>query len=301
MSRDFNAPKIRLPEDYFENLVKEVCATYKDGAGINLFDGFKLPHQQEIVQLIERLLEIVFPGYRVDSDYNPDTLCFSIGHQLQEIYYSLNHLVVSAMHFKNMVDNCKDCDVDERSDRAVRKLLDSIATIRETAKKDVRAAYEGDPAALNQDEIVLSYPGIRAITIQRFAHVLYTEKVPLVQRMMTEHAHSLTGIDIHPGAKLGAGIFIDHGTGVVIGETAVLGDGVKIYQGVTLGALSFPKDACGMIIKGRKRHPTIENNVTIYAGASVLGDVVIGERSVLGSNVWVTDNVPPGSKVLAQR
>ena len=115
MSRDFNAPKIRLPEDYFENLVKEVCATYKDGAGINLFDGFKLPHQQEIVQLIERLLEIVFPGYRVDSDYNPDTLCFSIGHQLQEIYYSLNHLVVSAMHFKNMVDNCKDCDVDERT------------------------------------------------------------------------------------------------------------------------------------------------------------------------------------------
>jgi serine O-acetyltransferase len=167
-------------------------------------------------------------------------------------------------------------------------------------KLDVRAAYDGDPAAKSFDEIILSYPGIKAITIQRFAHILYLENVPLIPRMLCEYAHSTTGIDIHPGACLGEAVFIDHGTGVVIGETAVLGDNVKLYQGVTLGALSFPKDACGKIIKGAKRHPTLENDVTVYAGATILGDVVIGEGSVIGGNVWLTESCVAGSKIIIQ-
>ena len=164
-------------------------------------------------------------------------------------------------------------------------------------RRAIQAAYAGDPAARSLDEIVLSYPGVKAITIQRIAHKLYQLKVPMIPRMMTEYAHRITGIDIHPGAKLGKGVFIDHGTGVVIGETAELGNDVKIYQGVTLGALSFPKDACGMIIKGAKRHPTIEDGVTIYAGATILGAITIGKNSVIGGNVWLTEGTEPGTKI----
>jgi len=164
-------------------------------------------------------------------------------------------------------------------------------------KLDVAAAFDGDPAAKSLDEIILSYPGIKAITIQRIAHVLYHQNVPLIPRMLCEYAHRVTGIDIHPGAHLGKAMFIDHGTGVVIGETSKIGDNVKIYQGVTLGALSFPKNACGEIIKGAKRHPTIEGNVTIYAGATILGNVVIGKDSIIGGNVWLTESVEPGTKV----
>jgi len=167
-------------------------------------------------------------------------------------------------------------------------------------KLDIAAAFEGDPAAASIDEIVVSYPCIKTIAIQRFAHVLYHEHVPLLPRMMTEYAHSETGIDIHPGALLGNGVFIDHGTGVVIGETATLGNNVKLYQGVTLGALSFPKDACGKIIKGAKRHPTIEDDVTIYSGATILGNITIGKGSIIGGNVWLTESVGPGTKITIQ-
>jgi serine O-acetyltransferase len=164
--------------------------------------------------------------------------------------------------------------------------------------KDVQAAFDGDPAAKSLDEIILSYPCIKAIMIQRIAHILYCDGIPLIPRIMGEYAHRITAIDIHPGAKLGEGIFIDHGTGVVIGETATIGSNVKIYQGVTLGALSFPKDTDGKIIKGQKRHPTIEDNVTIYAGATILGDIVIGRDSVIGGNVWLTHSVPEGSRIV---
>ena len=166
---------------------------------------------------------------------------------------------------------------------------------------DVRAAYDGDPAAKSYDEIVFSYPGLYAVTVHRVAHELYVQGVPLLPRLMSELAHSETGIDIHPGAQIGRSFFIDHGTGVVIGETTVIGDHVKMYQGATLGALSFPRDACGALIRGVKRHPTIEDRVTIYAGATILGgDVVIGRGSVIGSSVWLTHSVPPGTKVITE-
>jgi len=195
------------------------------------------------------------------------------------------------------MDHCKDCDIPTLTEAATRTLISKLPEIRNTMKLDVGAAFEGDPAAKSLDEIILSYPGIKAITIQRIAHVLYHQKVPLIPRMLCEYAHRETGIDIHPGAHLGKAFFIDHGTGVVIGETSTIGDNVKIYQGVTLGALSFPKDACGGIIKGAKRHPTIEKNVTIYAGATILGNIVIGENSIIGGNVWLTESVEPGTKV----
>jgi serine O-acetyltransferase len=195
------------------------------------------------------------------------------------------------------MNDCKDCNIPEMAEGATKHLLDKLSEIRETMKLDVIAALEGDPAARNLDEIVLSYPGIKAITIQRIAHELYLKNVPLIPRMMGEYAHRMTGIDIHPGAKLGKSIFIDHGTGVVIGETSVIGDNVKIYQGVTLGALSFPKDACGKIIKGAKRHPTIEDDVTIYSGATILGNIIIGKGSLIGGNVWLTESVEPGTRV----
>lgn len=276
--------------------------TYEDGIGVNPKDGDNLPSRTEVIALTEKLLELIYPGYANQTGL-PDTMIM-----LAEIQNDLASQIRRAIRRScsgnaNPQSHCQFESVCKdgfsRCKESAFKLLESLPNLREIAKADVAAAYAGDPAAYTYDEIILSYPGLKAITIQRLAHVLYVEKIPLIPRMMTEYAHSLTGIDIHPGATLGKGIFIDHGTGVVIGETAILGDNVRIYQGVTLGAGNFPKDACGMIIKGQKRHPTIGNNVTIYSGASVLGDVTIGDNSVIGGNVWLTESLLPGTKVTA--
>jgi serine O-acetyltransferase len=176
--------------------------------------------------------------------------------------------------------------------------MSRLPALRDMVSSDVRAAYRGDPAAASMEEIVYSYPGVQALAIHRLAHEFYREKAPLVPRILSEHAHSRTGIDIHPGATLGRRIFIDHGTGVVIGETAVLGDDVKLYQGVTLGALSLPRDEAGELIRRTKRHPTLEHDVTVYAGATILGgDTIVGEHSVIGANTWITESVPPHTRV----
>lgn len=286
-----------LSSDYLQDLVGKICSTYEDAKGINHVEGFNLPRQQEIHDIINRLMEIVFPGFSGVQNYSLKTISFNIGNILTEVYTELHDQISRSFSYECGKNNCDACDVPEKTEEAVRSLLDAIPEIRETMKLDIAAAYSGDPAAATIDEIVVSYPGVKAITIQRFAHVLYHHKVPLIPRMMTEYAHSITGIDIHPGAHLEKGIFIDHGTGVVVGETAVIGNNVKIYQGVTLGALSFPKDACGMIIKGAKRHPTIEDDVTIYAGATVLGNIVIGKGSIIGGNVWLTESIPAGAKI----
>jgi serine O-acetyltransferase len=172
--------------------------------------------------------------------------------------------------------------------------------VRNLLADDIEAAYDGDPAAHSVEEIVLAYPGLQAIAVYRLAHVLYVGDVPIVPRVMTEYAHSRTGIDIHPGARIGRRFFIDHGTGVVVGETCVIGDGVKIYQGVTLGARSFPRDERGRIIKGTKRHPDIADGVTIYSGATILGPVQIGRASVIGGNVWLTQSVPPETRIVVR-
>ena len=179
-------------------------------------------------------------------------------------------------------------------------VIGHIPEIRRLLSGDIQAAYDGDPAANSVEEVILSYPAILAVATHRIAHLLYRREVPLIPRIMSEYAHGITGIDINPGARIGKNFFIDHGTGTVIGETTVIGDNVKLYQGVTLGALSFPRDEKGKIVKGRKRHPTIEDNVVIYAGATILGGgTVIGRNSVIGGNVWITSSVPPNTKVIA--
>lgn len=282
-----------------DGIAEALRATYADGIGVNPESDESFPRRKEVIDVTERLLELVFPGFeRIDS------CSLSTEALLREVYDRLLDLICHAMRSadKSTVCECAGgcrCRIDDRCASAALALLKALPALRESVKKDVAAGYAGDPAATSFDEIVLSYPGLKAITVQRLAHVLYVNKVPLLPRMMTEFVHSQTGIDIHPGAKLGDGIFIDHGTGVVIGETAVLGDNIRIYQGVTLGAGNFPKDACGMLIKGLKRHPTIGNNVTIYSGASVLGDVTIGDNSVIGGNVWLTESLPAGTKITA--
>ena len=270
-----------------------IDAGYADRIGVNPGCGDNLPRRTEVIELTEKLLEALFPGFdRRDGIGNTVAL-------LADIHNDLSGQICRAVrHVSNRRSCAENCD--NHCDEIALRLLDLLPGIREILKADVAAAYAGDPAATSFEEVILSYPGLKAIAIQRLAHVLYVEKIPLIPRMMTEYAHTLTGIDIHPGATIGRGIFIDHGTGVVIGETARIGDNVRIYQGVTLGAVSFPKDACGMLIKGNKRHPTIGNNVTIYSGASVLGDITIGDNSVIGGNVWLTESLPPGTKITAR-
>ena len=279
--------------DRLKKIASLIDGTYADGVGINPVEGDNLPRRAEVIDVTEKLFELIFPGFDRHAG-TPNTVAL-----LAEIRSDLSGQICRSIRRENTGNACGGCQ-QQKCEKAVFALLEALPEIRNIAKEDVAAAYAGDPAATNYDEIILSYPGIKAITIQRLAHILYVEKVPLIPRMMTEYAHMLTGIDIHPGAVLGRGVFIDHGTGVVIGETAVLGNNVRIYQGVTLGAGNFPKDACGMLIKGLKRHPTIGNNVTIYSGASVLGDITIGDNSVIGGNVWLTESMPAGTKITAR-
>ncbi|MDD3118720.1 MAG: hypothetical protein PHQ27_06050 [Victivallales bacterium] len=288
------------PGKYLDQLVTDICVTYQDSKGVNHIQGFNLPSLNEVLEIIRDLIEITFPGYSGLRTYDFQTIHYSIGEMLARLYANLSRQIFRAFRYNCQQKECKSCDIDVLTEKATQTLLESIPLIREAMKLDIQAAYDGDPAAASLDEIVVSYPCIKTIAIQRYAHQLYHKHVPLLPRMMTEHAHSETGIDIHPGAHLGRGVFIDHGTGVVIGETATIGNNVKIYQGVTLGALSFPKDACGKIIKGARRHPTIEDDVTIYSGATVLGNITIGKGSIIGGNVWLTESVEPGSRITIQ-
>jgi len=283
--------------DFVGPLADKICKTYEDCKGVNHSEGYNLPREKEVLKILDDLMELVFPGFGGRDSYSHGALKYAASEIVARCYANLRGLIFRSFRFSCGAQHKDDCNCPDMADKAARLLLEAIPEIRETMKLDIQAAFDGDPAARTLDEIIISYPGVKAITIQRMAHLLYHEQVPLIPRMMTEHAHRITGIDIHPGAHLDRGIFIDHGTGVVIGETCEIGDGVKIYQGVTLGAVSFPKDGCGKIIKGAKRHPSIRKNVTIYAGATILGPVEIGEGSVIGGNVWLTQSVTPGTRI----
>ncbi len=279
--------------ELLNTIAAELDESYVDRVGVNRGE---IPRREEIRALIDEMFELVLPGFGETGLTLTET-----APRLERLHTHLCVLGEQIYYFFcEFRKPLPECDAKTRSAAAAEALLRALPGIRAMVKQDIAAAYAGDPAATSQEEIVLAYPCMRAITIQRMAHVLYESKLPLIPRLMTEYAHTLTGIDIHPGAHLGSGVFIDHGTGVVIGETATIGDNVRIYQGVTLGALSFPKDACGMLIKGQKRHPTVEANVTIYAGATVLGDITIGQNSVIGGNVWLTESLPPNSKITAR-
>ena len=265
----------------------------------NTEKSFNLAGQKAVHAVVDDFLGILFPGCHGSGPMLERHLDDFYGVQLRSATARLAEQAESAFRYQCTFDKCKDCsDCRARADEAVIFLINRLPEIRKVLQKDIQAAFDGDPAAKSLMEIVLSYPCLQAIAIHRIAHELYLKDVPLIPRVMSELAHSRTGIDIHPGARIGPGFFIDHGTGVVIGETCIIGMNVKVYQGVTLGALSFPKDEHGNPIKGIKRHPEVKDNVTIYAGATILGgETVVGEGAVIGGNVWLTHSVPARAKV----
>lgn len=265
--------------------------------------GFPLAGRKAINEVLEDLIAVLFPGCHGREAMSAEHMHGFVESRLESVAVILREQIERAFRYQCVFDKCDDCgDCTVKANQAVASLINALPDIKKTLQQDIIAAYEGDPAARSIMEVVMSYPGLMAIMVNRIAHVLYAEHVPLIPRIMSEHAHSQTGIDIHPGATIGPGFFIDHGTGVVIGETSTIGKHVKLYQGVTLGALSFPKDKDGNPIKGIKRHPHVEDDVTIYAGATILGgDTVIGEGSEIGGNVWLTHSVPPHSKVYNQQ
>ncbi len=281
-----------------QNVLEGLIKSYKEDSGTNFIDEINLPVSSSIKEILDNLLEILFPGYKGLKTITSENVPFIIGSLLCKVRKMLSLQITRALRHQCIVNGeNNDCRCIEKADTITIKLLNSLVRIRRIIQTDVRAAYAGDPAAKSFEEIVISYPGLKAIAIHRIAHELYLKEVPLIPRMMNEIAHSETGIDIHPGASIGESFFIDHGTGVVIGETSVIGKNVKIYQGVTLGALSFSTDKNGNAVKGNKRHPEIGDNVTIYAEATILGDIRIGKGSVIGGNVWIKEDIPEGTLV----
>ncbi len=287
----------RFVDPKIESLIDAMVETYRDDAGTNFIDVVNLPVREQVLHILEMLFELLFPGYGGTRNVTSENVRYVVGDLLCHVRSDLIEQINLALRFNCRITNCSSCDCEKMATQVTDDVLMRLPEIRAILKTDVQAAYDGDPAAKSFEEIVISYPCIVAIATHRIAHELYRADIPLIPRIMSESAHSKTGIDIHPGARIGKNFFIDHGTGVVIGETAVIGDGVKIYQGVTLGAMSFPRDERGRIIKGGKRHPTIEDHVTIYAEATILGDIVIGAGSIISGNAWVTKPLPPGSVI----
>ncbi|MHC4415556.1 MAG: serine O-acetyltransferase EpsC [Planctomycetota bacterium] len=260
-----------------------------------------LPHRRQIIRVLEQLTWLMFPGFVGPRELSIETLNDHVSSVLEDVGQALVEQVSGALRYERRIESrgnmfreeCEECDA--RAAQVVSGFLATLPNIRELLSLDVQAAYDGDPAAQHTDETIFCYPGIRALTIHRLAHELYLRDLMLIPRIMSEHAHAATGIDIHPGARIGKSFFIDHGTGVVIGETTIIGDHCKLYQGVTLGAKSFPKDERGRLKRGIKRHPTLEDHVTVYAGATILGgETIIGAGSVINGGVFLTSSVPPG-------
>jgi serine O-acetyltransferase len=284
-------------------LVDDIIGSYETIGSMDHLEGKDLPSKKIVIEVLEDLFTVLFPGYLGKEGITKANIKYFLGTTLTSIYTRLtNEVEKSLKYICRKITECPRDVCQKRAQVVVKELLEKIPEIRSLLSGDIEAAYNGDPAAVSNEEVILSYPCVLAIATYRIAHELYLRGVPLIPRIMSEHVHSLTGIDIHPGAKIGKNFFIDHGTGVVVGETTEIGDNVKLYQGVTLGALSFPKDEKGQIIKGRKRHPTIGNNVVIYSGATLLGaDAIVGDNVVIGGNVWVTSPVASGTRITIAR
>ena len=295
-------------------VTREIVGIYQTTGSINRIGEKNLPSQQVIVEILEELLAVVFPGYHGAPVPRDADLELLVGARLDSVSQHLADVIERTLEFCQH-QNCEceklwtmaEVPLDEdRFAAAGRALamayLEKLAEIRKLLDRDVEAAFAGDPAATSTEEIIICYPGVQAISIHRLAHPLYRMGVPLLPRIMSEWAHHLSGVDIHPGAEIGEYFFIDHGTGVVIGETTRIGERVKLYQGVTLGALSFPRNQDGTLVKGGKRHPTIGDDVTIYANATILGGgTVIGDGAVIGGGTWITGSVPAGRRVSLER
>lgn len=276
-------------------LVEKIIADYEQGRDIDIVETFMHPNKEDIVNIIVQIQNIIFPGYYKNKNYRIYTVRNNLSMQLEDVLYNLSKQISIVLKYLPEYEGKEERELLHEGEKLSLQFLERLPKIRDWIQTDLQAAYDGDPAAFNKAEIIFSYPGLFAIMVNRIAHELYLLGVPLIPRIMTEYAHTKTGIDIHPGATLGRYFFIDHGTGIVIGETAIIGENVKIYQGVTIGALSTRG---GQKLHGKKRHPTIEDNVTIYAGASILGgDTVIGHDSVIGGNAFITASIPSNMRV----
>ena len=287
-----------------EDLAGDVLASYEAEPRTRHIDAGPLPSRSRAIELLEMLRDLVFPGYFARHLLTKQNVRDHVVRLLADVRESLEHQVQVAMAFRDSravgsaPAETGAAPAHVRAEQITDKFLQRIPKLRSLLAEDVQAAYEGDPAATGTDETIFCYPGVDAVFTHRIAHELHELGVPLLPRIMSEYVHNETGIDIHPGATIGHGLFIDHGTGVVIGETTIIGDRVKLYQGVTLGAMSFPKDAAGRLIRGTKRHPTLEDDVTVYANAIILGgNTIIGKGCIIGGSVFLTKSVPPGHYV----
>ena len=279
-----------------EAVVAEVTESYAAGRLIDSLSSARLPSKRQVIEALTHLKAVIYLGYYATRDLDEAKVRFAVASHLYPAYEILTEQIGRAVRYEGFRSSeARDAEWPERTTIT---FLRRIPGIRALLSKDVLAAFQGDPAANSVEEVIFSYPSIEAVTVHRIAHELYRLQVPMLPRIMSEHAHASSGIDIHPGAEIGESFFIDHGTGVVVGETTDIGNNVKLYQGVTLGALSIPKDERGRVIRATKRHPTVADNVTIYANAIILGgDTVIGEGSTIGGSVFVTSSVPPHSVV----
>lgn len=282
-------------EQEIGTIVSDILEDYKKERSIDKMDLFNQPQKKIVIEIVHKLLKIIYPGYFRDGSYKFYNLENDFAVQIEDTMFCLNKQIGRALPYAPEYQGASSEEIAQAAQKLSVEFFKKIPAIREYVEGDLEAAYDGDPAAYYREEIILSYPGVYAISVNRIAHELFLMGVPLIPRIMTEHAHWQTGIDIHPGATIGRNFFIDHGTGIVIGETTVIGNNVKIYQGVTLGALSTRG---GQKLQGKRRHPTIEDDVVIYSGASILGgDTVIGQGAVIGSNAFVTKSIEPGTRV----
>lgn len=288
---------LQITGDRINHIIDEIINDYGGGRDIDKMDVFDQPDRDAVVDIVDKLLNILFPGYYRDKTYRFYNMYSKISVLIEDIMYNLTRQIAIALTYQeNRYD--EDGSIEDQAQLTTLQFFERIPRVRHMVDTDLQATYDGDPAADTKEEIVLCYPGLLASTIYRIAHELYVLQVPLIPRMMTEYAHSQTGIDIHPGATIGEYFFMDHGTGIVVGSTSIIGNHVKIYQGVTIGALSTSK---GHALHGTKRHPTLEDNVTIYSGASILGgETVVGKGSVIGGSAFLTQSVKPGTRVSVQ-
>lgn len=289
----------RENEKGIDDIARALCARENGFAGVvrHSLHEQPLPSRSLVIEIVEALRSVLFPGYFGFPDLKPASVLFHVGATLDRVQLTLREQIRRGLCFSCMEEKPCDPECDALSGEIARAFFGRLPRVQALLVTDVKAAFEGDPAASSPDEVIFCYPGLMAVTSYRLAHELYRLEVPLIPRMITEHAHGMTGIDIHPGAVIGESFFIDHGTGVVIGETCVIGDRVRLYQGVTLGAKSFKLDERGNPVRGVPRHPVVEDDVTIYSGATILGRVTIGRGSVIGGNVWLVHGVPPGSRI----
>ncbi|MDP3981356.1 MAG: serine O-acetyltransferase EpsC [Chlamydiota bacterium] len=284
--------------DIVGELEKNITKSYDN----HMQDGLDFSGRNEIYDILDDIHAALFPGCYSREHLYKEEINFFLGDVLRHISFKLGKHIRDVMRCQKNKNASNDLDCEKNAEKALIHFIESLPETHQKLLLDIQAAYTGDPAAKSLDEIIMSYPCIEAIMTYRISHTLYELDIPIIPRIMSEKAHSKTGIDIHPGASIGTYFFIDHGTGVVIGETCTIGNRVKIYQGVTLGALSFPYDEKGKPIKGIKRHPDIEDDVIIYANATILGGkTIIGKESVIGANTWITQSVPPGSRVYSSQ